>query len=45
MVEVFGGGTNVVEGISRSESMSEICGQIMTGLSCFPWNGANCSSS
>ena len=29
--------------ISRLESMVEICDQIMAGLSCFPWNGSNCS--
>jgi len=23
--------------------MTEICDQVMAGLSCFPWNGANCS--
>jgi len=29
--------------ISRSEPMAGICEQVMAGLSCFPWNGGNCS--
>lgn len=29
--------------ISQSESMVKICEQVMAGLSCFPWNGSNCT--
>ena len=29
--------------ISKSESMIRICDQVMAGLSCFPWNGSNCT--
>ena len=29
--------------VSKSESMVGICDQVMAGLSCFPWNGGNCS--
>jgi hypothetical protein len=29
--------------ISQSESMTEITNQVMAGLSCFPWNGGNCT--
>jgi hypothetical protein len=28
-----------LRGISQSESMVEICDQVMAGLLCFPWNG------
>ena len=37
---------NVLEWLRRvydSGSMGEICDQAMAGLSCFPWNGSNCS--
>ena len=29
--------------ISRSESAAEICDKVIAGISCFPWNGGNCS--
>jgi len=29
--------------ISGSQLMVEICDQVMAGLSCFPWNGGNCT--
>ena len=29
--------------ISQSESMVPTCDQVMAGLSCFPWNGSNCT--
>ena len=32
-----------LRGISQSESMFEVCGQVMAGLSCFPWNGGRFS--
>jgi hypothetical protein len=32
-----------LRGMSQSESMIGICEQVMAGLSCFPWNGNNCS--
>ena len=32
-----------LRGVSQSQSMVEICHQAMAGLSCFPWNGGNCS--
>ena len=32
-----------LRGMSQSETMVEICDQVMAGLSCFPWNGSNCT--
>jgi hypothetical protein len=32
-----------LRGVSQSESMTEICNQVMAGLSFFPWNGGNCT--
>ena len=29
--------------VSGLESMAEICDPVIAGLSCFPWNGSNCS--
>lgn len=29
--------------VSGLELMGEICDRVMSGLSCFPWNGSNCS--
>ena len=29
--------------VSELGSMAEACDQVMAGLSCFPWNGGNCS--
>jgi len=32
-----------LRGMSQSKPMVEICDQVMAGLSCFPWNGSNCT--
>ena len=32
-----------LRGVSQFELMDGICNQVMTGLSCFPWNGGNCT--
>jgi hypothetical protein len=32
-----------LRGVSKSESMRGICDQVLAGLSCFPWNGSNCT--
>jgi len=32
-----------LRGISQSESIVEICEQVMAGPSYFPWNGSSCS--